>query len=256
MFASGLYMFNLVCAFIPCSATQPPPEAYIAGGTSNSNFTVSPIPIEYRSSGSGISPSQEERLDPVFLTENGYNDEENKLRRKRLEEDSTSVTTIDPLLASIRKNEYRGERNEFNLRNDKRNTPRTGRNLLGRQNNLLSNPLFSRNPLFSAIPAIPVLLGTFMRSMSSNNNNAASILSSVTSAIGGRPVRSNELSNQIPLNIRTDIEPPVVETKLGWLEGSYMGTMKGRRISAFEGIPYAEPPTGKYRFKVKYDEFY
>ncbi|ODN02961.1 Esterase SG1 [Orchesella cincta] len=33
------------------------------------------------------------------------------------------------------------------------------------------------------------------------------------------------------------------------IEGNYMGTMKGRRFMAFQGIPYAEPPVGALRFR-------
>lgn len=42
---------------------------------------------------------------------------------------------------------------------------------------------------------------------------------------------------------------PVVETKKGVLEGYLMKAMNGRRIHAFEGIPYAEPPVGHLRFR-------
>lgn len=41
-----------------------------------------------------------------------------------------------------------------------------------------------------------------------------------------------------------------VDTKLGGLDGYVMKTMTGKRIYAFEGIPYAEPPVGPYRFRV------
>lgn len=43
---------------------------------------------------------------------------------------------------------------------------------------------------------------------------------------------------------------PTVWTNTGVIQGFDMGTMNGRKIAAFEGIPYAEPPVGKLRFQV------
>jgi hypothetical protein len=43
---------------------------------------------------------------------------------------------------------------------------------------------------------------------------------------------------------------PFVDTRFGRLEGYPMKTSGNRRIYAFEGIPYAEPPVGHWRFKV------
>ncbi|KAJ8933688.1 hypothetical protein NQ318_008406 [Aromia moschata] len=44
--------------------------------------------------------------------------------------------------------------------------------------------------------------------------------------------------------------PPRVAIPLGDIEGSQKETVKGRTIFAFEGVPYARPPVGKYRFKT------
>ncbi|XP_038216933.1 venom carboxylesterase-6-like [Zerene cesonia] len=43
---------------------------------------------------------------------------------------------------------------------------------------------------------------------------------------------------------------PEVRTPLGPLRGFHMSTRRGRRISAFTGVPYAEPPVGELRFKA------
>jgi hypothetical protein len=48
----------------------------------------------------------------------------------------------------------------------------------------------------------------------------------------------------------TDTDPLVVITKTGKLRGYWMKAVGGRKIRAFEGIPYAEPPVGYFRFNV------
>lgn len=62
-----------------------------------------------------------------------------------------------------------------------------------------------------------------------------------------------------PGNIKREIQPhkqgqmkdTMVYLRNGdAVEGYYMGTMKGKRIMAFQGIPYAEPPVGNLRFRV------
>jgi len=93
------------------------------------------------------------------------------------------------------------------------------------------NNIFPR--LFSAVPAIPALLGSFMRNINAN---------SPSNTRTGRQLSGSRNSR--------NTRPPIVYTQYGGIEGYYMGTMKGRKILAFEGIPFAEPPVGKYRFKV------
>jgi hypothetical protein len=44
--------------------------------------------------------------------------------------------------------------------------------------------------------------------------------------------------------------PPFVRTYSGDVEGYFMKVVGGRKINAFEGIPYAEPPIGRLRFRV------
>lgn len=44
---------------------------------------------------------------------------------------------------------------------------------------------------------------------------------------------------------------PTVETSLGELKGYYMQTRGGRQVAAFTAIPYAVPPVGELRFKVR-----
>lgn len=43
---------------------------------------------------------------------------------------------------------------------------------------------------------------------------------------------------------------PRVTTPLGKIEGYYRTSYGGRRFEAYEGIPYAQPPTGELRFEV------
>jgi hypothetical protein len=43
---------------------------------------------------------------------------------------------------------------------------------------------------------------------------------------------------------------PLVHVEQGAIRGKYVTPAGGRKFAAFEGIPYARPPTGKHRFKV------
>lgn len=45
--------------------------------------------------------------------------------------------------------------------------------------------------------------------------------------------------------------PPVVDTQSGKIMGRHVTLKDGRRMSAFVGIPYAKPPIGQLRFKVR-----
>ncbi|XP_069694913.1 venom carboxylesterase-6-like [Periplaneta americana] len=44
-------------------------------------------------------------------------------------------------------------------------------------------------------------------------------------------------------------EGPVVHTQQGTIHGTYLVSSSGRQFAAFQGIPYAQPPVGKLRFK-------
>lgn len=44
---------------------------------------------------------------------------------------------------------------------------------------------------------------------------------------------------------------PRVKTPLGAIKGYYKVSANGRQYEAYEGIPYALPPIGKLRFKVR-----
>lgn len=46
-------------------------------------------------------------------------------------------------------------------------------------------------------------------------------------------------------------DAPRVKTPLGPIKGYYKISSNGRQYEAYEGIPYALPPIGKFRFKVK-----
>ncbi|KAJ9595642.1 hypothetical protein L9F63_013172, partial [Diploptera punctata] len=42
---------------------------------------------------------------------------------------------------------------------------------------------------------------------------------------------------------------PQVLIEQGILQGTYLTSTNGRKFAAFQGVPYAQPPTGKFRFK-------
>lgn len=48
---------------------------------------------------------------------------------------------------------------------------------------------------------------------------------------------------------KTNVEVPIISAPIGTLSGSAMQTRNGRNIFAYQGIPYAEPPVNKLRFK-------
>lgn len=52
------------------------------------------------------------------------------------------------------------------------------------------------------------------------------------------------------VNLEVDADVPKVRILQGKLEGKYILTRGGRNVSAFLGIPYAQPPTGNLRFAV------
>ena len=44
---------------------------------------------------------------------------------------------------------------------------------------------------------------------------------------------------------------PHVDISSGKIIGSYLSSSSGRNFLAFRGVPYAKPPTGELRFRVK-----
>jgi hypothetical protein len=46
-------------------------------------------------------------------------------------------------------------------------------------------------------------------------------------------------------------DAPTVHIQQGTLKGTYLASRYGRKFAAFQGIPYAQPPTGALRFKVR-----
>lgn len=51
--------------------------------------------------------------------------------------------------------------------------------------------------------------------------------------------------------VEIENEDLLVQSKDGTLRGTHMQTKKGRLVDAFVGVPFAEPPVGELRFKVK-----
>ncbi|KOB67802.1 Esterase [Operophtera brumata] len=57
-------------------------------------------------------------------------------------------------------------------------------------------------------------------------------------------------SSAYPSNVKSESQP-MVSTPLGDVTGYYMKTRGGKQISAFTALPYAAPPLGHLRFKVR-----
>ena len=51
------------------------------------------------------------------------------------------------------------------------------------------------------------------------------------------------------------LDPLVTITHLGQVRGSRMSSFNQREFIAFRGIPYAQPPVGELRFKVRFTTF-
>lgn len=47
---------------------------------------------------------------------------------------------------------------------------------------------------------------------------------------------------------------PIVEISHGQLRGTLFDNLEGNKFCAFLGIPYAKPPVGNLRFKVRYNK--
>jgi len=50
-------------------------------------------------------------------------------------------------------------------------------------------------------------------------------------------------------------DAPTVHAHQGTLTGTYLTSRYGRKFAAFQGIPYAQPPIGDLRFKVRVTYF-
>lgn len=189
-----------MCALVPCSGTHTLPEAYIDDSRTSSSSNINEL-----------SQSADVRIDPIqqsnFDNKNVYNQAETGLRAKRLLESnddsntgnsfSTRRESVDFDTGNSNNNNRVGQRSQF--------TNRGGINSPTPQ----LNNLFPR--LFSAVPVIPALLDSITRTFNTNGPRT------------GRQSNSRR-------NIR-NAKPPVVYTQLGGVEGHYMGTMKGRKIS-------------------------
>ena len=58
------------------------------------------------------------------------------------------------------------------------------------------------------------------------------------------------------LAVGEDVVEDVLESPLGKLKGATLETRLGKKIFAFRGVRYAEPPVGQQRFQVKYFRFF
>lgn len=56
---------------------------------------------------------------------------------------------------------------------------------------------------------------------------------------------------QVLSNECSDCSEPLVKCEDGKLTGKVMKTREGKNIVAYLGIPFAKPPIGKLRFKVR-----
>lgn len=70
---------------------------------------------------------------------------------------------------------------------------------------------------------------------------------------GSRDYFANELDLESSHNLVDSVNNrhvPEVNTNAGRVRGYYMTIIRGKQIIAFEGIKYAESPSGRLRFKV------
>lgn len=58
--------------------------------------------------------------------------------------------------------------------------------------------------------------------------------------------------NFIGLVTSCELPRPLINIPTGAIRGTYKKSEGGRVYAAFEGIPYARPPVGKYRFRVSF----
>lgn len=95
--------------------------------------------------------------------------------------------------------------------------------------------------------AIPEFFNSVNRIMNRGDSNGDRNQAALNYRQGrqGRKIESG-----VGRNAYGDQLPVVLLRNGGGIEGYYMGTMNGRKISAYEGVPYAEPPTGNRRFQV------
>jgi hypothetical protein len=55
----------------------------------------------------------------------------------------------------------------------------------------------------------------------------------------------------LALHAASSQNAPTVHVQQGTLKGTYLTSRYGRKFAAFQGIPYAQPPIGDLRFKVR-----
>lgn len=55
----------------------------------------------------------------------------------------------------------------------------------------------------------------------------------------------------LALQAASSHDAPTVHAQQGTLTGTYLTSRYGRKFAAFQGIPYAQPPIGDLRFKVR-----
>lgn len=51
--------------------------------------------------------------------------------------------------------------------------------------------------------------------------------------------------------VTLNVDSVKIKTPLGNIKGFYKKSENGRRYAAFQGVPYALPPTGELRFEVR-----
>lgn len=246
VFTAAAHLINMFCNMVPCSVTQPPPQAFIRDNYNwAGSSTTTPTPFYYDVPPTSHLPknssSGQEQL------EFNFNSDELALsaRSKRL--------LGHPRHRSRSKNPYpQNNRGQNQARQSRMtvttpySTPvarRSRTDQLSGGSPGQSRGLNSVLPnIFSAVPVIPVLFNNL-------NGLVRSMTNTIESSVGGR---GGDGIGDRSGRSGAGFEPPlpIVSTQYGDLEGYFMGTMKGRRISAFEGVPFAEPPIGKYRFRV------
>ena len=53
------------------------------------------------------------------------------------------------------------------------------------------------------------------------------------------------------LHVTSGAGRPVVKTKYGYVEGKTISLHTGKKVTRFHGVPFAKPPVGDLRFRVR-----
>lgn len=214
---TGTYVLNLLCAIVPCHATMQPPEAHIA-----------PIPVTTTELPELSLISNNSLVDPVDSTAVSFYSLQ---RSKRLHNNSISQDD-----------------------NPAPSPPPPERITTWRPPRVTQTTRRSGHPFPNLVNPLRTMANAFQKGIQqagglTHNFGNQYVPFPESPKIGGNTKRNVRDHN----SARKQFNETMVYLRNGdAVEGFYMGTMKGRRIIAFQGIPYAEPPVNNLRFRVIY----